>query len=180
MGFGVRQSMFAFTRAEGLLLLSFLFGSFGLTLWLTASDGSLKFKAAPTTAERLSRYHIATDYALNRAAEAIGLYTSSELSGHVNSIDQLDPDTVAAKGWLAVRGGDGAPSHILAFVGGEFVASSRTSGRRPDVTEALNLTDKAGQNVAYAMTFRCELGYLPILVGLSGDRYAHLTTTPCP
>ena len=35
----VRLSMFSFTRTEILLLLSFLFGSFGVALWLTAPDG---------------------------------------------------------------------------------------------------------------------------------------------
>jgi hypothetical protein len=180
MRLSAHHSMFALTRFEGLLLLAFLFGSFSLTLWMTAPDGPLRFKPALTPAERLSAYHIATDYALKRAAEALGLHLSPELSGHVDSIDRLDQYTVNAKGWLADRHGDGTPSYLLAFVGGAFVASSRTNGQRPDVTRALDLTAKARQNIAYAMKFRCGVGYLPVLVGVNADRYSQLRTKPCP
>jgi hypothetical protein len=180
MQLNVRLSMFSFTRTEILLLLSFLFGSFGVALWLTAPDGPLSFNRSDTPAKRLPTLNIATEYALNRQAQDLGLHTSPGLTGYVDSLVRLDRYTVSAKGWLADRGGEGAPSYIFAYVGGAFVGSARTYGQRSDVTQALNLTGKARQNIAYAMTFRCGLGYLPVLVGLSADRYTQLKTKPCP
>lgn len=182
--------MWSFSRLEILLLAAVLFGSFGLTLWLTAPGGPLSASHALTPAQRLAAYPIATEYQLHHAAQALGLqdedaqalelHIAPTLTGFVDSVERLNKDTVSVKGWLAARTGDGEPLHLLAFVGGKFAASARTHGQRPDVTKALGLTDKAAQNVAYAMTFRCELGYLPILVGLSADRYTQLKTKPCP
>ena len=180
MQLNVRLSILSFTRTEVLLLLSFLLGSFGVTLWLTAPDGSLSFNRSDAPAERFSTLNIATEYALNREAQALGLHTSPGLTSYVDTLVRTDQDTVSAKGWLADRAGDGTPLYVFAFAGGEFVGSARTHGQRPDVTKALGLTGKAAQNVAYAMTFRCELGSLPILVGLSGDRYTQLKVKPCP
>lgn len=174
------RALLSLTRAEILLLAALLFGSFGLTLWLTAPGRPLSASHALTPAERLATYPITTEYALHQDAQALGLQVSPSLTGYVDALDRLDRYTVSAKGWLADRAGEGAPLYILAFAGGEFVASARTRGQRPDVTKAQGLTGKAAQNVAYAMTFRCELGSLPILVGLSGDRYTQLTVKPCP
>jgi hypothetical protein len=174
------HGMLPFTRAEILVLAILLFGSFGLTLWLTAPGRPLSASHALTPAERLATYPIATEYALHQNAQALGLQISPSLTGFVDSVERLNGDTVSAKGWLADRTGDGEPSYILAFVGGKFATSARTHGQRPDVTKSLGLTAKAAQNVAYAMTFRCEPGSLPILVGLSADRYVQLTVKPCP
>lgn len=174
------HGILSFTRAEVLLLATMLFGSFGLTLWLTDPGRPLSASHALTPAERLATYPIATEYALHQDAQALGLQISPSLTGFVDSVERLNQSTVSAKGWLADRAGDGVPLYILAFVGGEFVASARTHGQRPDVTKALGLTGKAAQNIAYAMTFHCELGYLPILVGLSGDQYTQLKAKTCP
>lgn len=174
------RALLSLTRFEISLLATLLFGSFGLTLWLTAPGRPLSASHALTPAERLATYPITTEYALHHDAAALGLQISPALTGYVDSLDRLDRDTVSVKGWLADRTGDGAPLYILAFAGGKFVASARTHGQRPDVSKALGLIGRAAQNVAYAMTFRCELGSLPILVGLSADRYTQLTVKPCP
>lgn len=167
------------SRAEVFVLAAMLFGSFGLTLWLTAPGRPLSASHALTPAERLATYPIATEYALHHSAEALGLQISPSLTGFVDSVDRLNKDSVSAKGWLADRAGDGEPLYILAFVGGKFAASARTHGQRPDVTKALGLTAKAAQNVEYAMTFRCEVGSLPILVGVSADQYTQLKVKAC-
>jgi len=177
---GAAHALLSFTRAEVLLLSTMLFGSFGLTLWLTAPGRPLSASHALTSVERLATYPIATEYALHQDAQALGLHISPSLTGFIDSLDRLDRYTVSTKGWLADRAGDGAPLYILAFAGGKFVASARTHGERPDVTKALSLSGKAAQNVAYAMTFRCEVGSLPILVGLSADQYTQLKVKPCP
>lgn len=174
------HAMLSFTRAQIVLLATLLFGSFGLTLWLTAPGRPLSASRALTPAERLATYPITTEYALHQDAQALGLRTSPSLIGFVDSVERLDRYTVSVKGWLADQTGDGTPLYILAFAGGEFAASARTHGQRPDVTKARGLTAKAAQNIAYAMTFRCELGSLPILVGLSADRYIYLMAKPCP
>lgn len=174
------RALLSLTRVELLLLATLLFSSFGLTLWLTAPGRPLSASHALTPAERLAAYPITTEYALHQDAQALGLRVSLSLTGYVDSLERQDRDTVSVKGWLADRAGDGAPLYVLAFAGGKFAASVRTHGQRPDVTKALGLSGKAAQNIAYAMTFRCELGSLPILVGLSGDRYTQLTVKPCP
>lgn len=174
------RALLSLKRAEILLLATLLAGSFGLTLWLTAPGRPLSADHASTPAERLATYPVTTEYALHHDAAALGLQISPALTGFVDSLERLDRDTVSVKGWLADRTGDGAPLYILAFAGGKFAASAQTHGQRPDVTKALGLTGKTAQNIAYAMTFRCELGSLPILVGVSGDRYTQLTVKPCP
>lgn len=167
-------------RAEVFLLAIALFGSFGLALWLTAPSRPLISNRDLIPADKWAAHTIATDYALNREAQALGFHTSSALTGYVDSMDRLDKDTVTAKGWLADSTSDGSPSYVLAYVGGKLVASVRTHGQRPDVTGALHLTNRAGQSVAYTMTFACHLGDMPLLVGLNANRYAHLSTKPCP
>ena len=163
-----------------MLLATLLFASFGLTLWLTAPGRPLSASHALTPAERLAAYPIATEYALHHDAQALGLQISPSLTGFVDSVERLNKDTVSAKGWLADRAGDGEPLYLLAFAGGKFVASARTHGQRPDVTKALGLTAKAAQNLEYILTFRCEPGSLPILVGLSADQYTQLKVKTCP
>ncbi|MFL6796348.1 MAG: hypothetical protein ACJ8F3_02935, partial [Xanthobacteraceae bacterium] len=77
--------------------------------------------------------------------------------------------------------GDGTPLKLVVFLAGASVVRTETKGERPDVTAALGLDFGSEKNVAFKMTFDCEHGQQPVVVGLGVRRqYLPLTATACP
>ena len=161
-----------------------LFSSFFLTLWLMEPNST----AVPTSAtgrlsdtERLAAQRISGYAELSAAAINVGLRESQQLKGSIDGVNRVNEREVNMAGWLADTDGNGAPLHILVFVGGQMVAMSQTKGERPDVTAAIGLAFGAEKNVVYSFNFNCSPGTQPVVVGV-GDkgRYIPLQSKKCP
>ncbi len=131
--------------------------------------------------ERLGRHRILDVRQLHRAAQAAGLTTTPRLRGTLDVLERVDARNVSIRGWVAKQDGDGAPSQVVVFIGGNNIATAATRGLRPDVTKALGLSNGAENNVAFNLTFACRSGEQPVVAALSDPRYyVPLRTPACP
>jgi len=163
---------------------SALFGSFFITLWLTAPDTSSLQPIGGdnrSDAEKLAARHIAGDSDLANAAREIGLHLSARMSGNVDAINRTSARDVSVAGWVADKEGDATPISILVFAGGAVVATTQTKGERPDVTQALHLGLGSEKNVSFSVKFSCQPGDQPVIVGIATvKQYIPLTSGACP
>jgi hypothetical protein len=174
-----RGGHLVFRRAAyTVFLLSVLFGSFFITVWLTEPQ-------VPNTpdnrshAQRLAAYPISNGSELAKSAYEADLIPSQRLDGRVNVIRRLDEQKVDLAGWAA--DGNGTALEALVFVAGHLVATTHTAGERPDITAALRLGLGARTNVALYANFTCRKGEQPVVVILgNGKEYLHLRSAPCP
>jgi hypothetical protein len=160
-----------------LFLLAILFGSFFVTLWLTAPQmPSLDNRSH---AERLAAYPISNGSELAKSAYEADLIPSQRLDGRINVIRRLDEQKVDLAGWAADW--NGTALEALVFVDGHLAATTHTAGERPDVTAALRLGFPARTNIALYANFSCRKGEQPVVVILgNGKEYLHLRSVPCP
>jgi hypothetical protein len=153
-------------------LLTVFFGSFLVTLWLTEPQVP-KALDNRSDAERLAAYPISDLSGLTKSAQGAKLTLSRRLLGWVDAIYRTDDRTVGINGWAVDPEGGSTPLEVLIFVAGQLVATSPTSGERPDVT-----TQK---NVGFSTNFTCRKGDQPIVVVLGKERqYMPLHSAPCP
>jgi len=164
--------------AYGVFLLAVLFGSFFITLWLTEPQVSSALDNR-SDAERLAAYTISNSSDLAKSAYDANLIPSRRLSGHVDVIHRIDERDVGLAGWAADR--EGTSLEVLIFVAGRLVATTNTTGERPDVTAALHLGFGAEKNVAVSANFTCRRGEQPVVAVLGNNKqYLHLQSDPCP
>jgi hypothetical protein len=155
-----------------LLLLAVLFGSFFITLWLTEPQVPSALDNR-SDAERLAAYSISDISGLTKSAQDAKLVLSRRLLGWVDAIYRTNDRSVGINGWAVDPEGGSTPLEVLIFVAGQLVATSHTSGERPDVT--------AQKNVAFSTNFSCRTGDQPIVVVLGKQRqYMPLKSAPCP
>jgi hypothetical protein len=153
-------------------LLAVPFGSFFVTLWLTEPQVPSALDNR-SDAERLAAHPISDLSGLTKSAQDAKLILSRRLLGWVDAIYRTDDRAVGINGWATDPQGGSTPLEVLIFVAGQLVATSHTSGERPDVT-----TQK---NVAFSTNFSCRRGDQPIVVVLGKERqYMHLQSAPCP
>jgi hypothetical protein len=154
-------------------------GAFFATLWLTGLT-PMNAVPQPDTAsseseiDKLAGMHVSTWEDLRESAADVGLVPARSLVGAVDKLTRANDRDVTAAGWLADPHGDGAPMTLIAFLGSKSVAIGKTSSERPDITAALRLTNGAEKNVAFELTFSCETGHLPIIVGVGPERQYRL------
>jgi hypothetical protein len=153
-----------------------VFGSFFVTLWLTEPKVAVTPKSAAdnhSPAERLAAQSISSYLDLSNAARNAGLHVSREMRGVIDAISRVNEREVSIEGWLADPGGGSTPLNVLVFIGGPMLATARTKGKRPDVTNALRLGFGTEENVAFSVNFKCKLGEEPVVVGL-GERNQYI------
>ncbi len=159
-------------RAAYVVFLSAVFfGSFFVTLRLTEP----KVASAPdnrSDAERLAAYPISDLSGLIKSAQDAKLILSRRLSGWVDAIYRIDQRAVGINGWAVDPEGDSTPLEVLIFVAGQLVATTHTSGERPDVG--------AQKNIAFSVNFTCRRGDQPVVVVIKEKQYMHLQSDPCP
>jgi hypothetical protein len=153
-------------------LLAVLFGSFFITLWLTEPQ----VVSAPdnrSDAERLAADPISDLSGLTKSAQDAKLILSRRLLGWVDAIYRIDERAVGINGWAVDPEGDSTPLEVLIFVAGQLVATSHTSGERPDVG--------VQKNIAFSTNFTCRRGDQPVVVVLGKEKqYVHLQSGSCP
>jgi hypothetical protein len=156
------------------------FGSFFMTLWLTEPQPPPP-PDNRTDAERLAALPISNGSDLAKAAQSAKLTFSRRLLGNVDVVRRIDERDVTASGWAADREGDSTPLEVLVFVAGPLMATTRTTGERPDVTTAVRLGFGAEKNVAFSVNFQCRRGDQPIVVVIGSERqYLPVQSARCP
>jgi hypothetical protein len=153
-----------------------LFGSFFVTLWLTQPE------SPPERLEnqRLENQRISNYVDVRNAAQNVGLSPSAMMQGVVDTISRINKAEVKIEGWLADPSGKSNPSSLWVFMDGSMVATTQTKGERPDVTNALHLSDGAETNVAFSLIFNCRAGGKPIILGVNVRKeYIVLQTKEC-
>jgi hypothetical protein len=153
-----------------------LFGSFLITLWLTAPDTP----SLNSAAEKLAAHHISNDFDSLKAAGEIALPRSQRMIGYIDTINRTSESEVSITGWVADTEGDGTPTKILVFVGGDMVATTETKGERPDLTQALHSGLGSEKNVLFSVKFSCQSGDRFVIVGMSAKEYFPLGPGQCP
>jgi hypothetical protein len=166
------------------LLGAVLFGSFFITLWLTAPDSTDTQSTAAdnrSDLERLAARHVSDNSDLLKAAREIGLRSSRWMKGNIDLISRISEHDVNLRGWVADTAGDASPASILVFAGGAMVATTQTKGERPDVTEALHLAFGSEKNTSFSVNFSCRPGEPLIILGIgTAKQYIALNSNPCP
>ena len=161
-----------------------LFGSFFITLWLTAPNtpGTRPIGGDNRSdMEKLAAFHISDVADLSKAAYEIGLHPSRRMNGNIDVISRTNEHDVTMAGWAADADGDATPTNILVFAGGAMVATAQTKGERPDVTQALHLDFGSEKNVSFSVKFSCRPGDQPIIVAIAATKqYFPLQSRPCP
>ncbi len=161
-----------------------LFGSFFITLWLTAPDspGTQPIGGDNRSdAEKLAAFHVSDVAELSKAAYEIGLHPSRRMNGNVDVINKTSEHGVTIAGWVADTEGDATPTNVVVFAGGAMVATTQTKGERPDVTQALHLDFGSEKNVSFSVEFSCRPGDQPVIAAIAATkRYLPLKSLPCP
>ncbi len=167
-------------RAVYALYVLVLAGSFFITLWLTGPKTTTLTKDG-NHLERLVAVMLTNKSDLFSAAIEAGLRRSTTLRGHVDVVRRHSSKDVLMEGWVAERGGNGQPLDVVIFVQGRSVGLTRTQGPRADVTKAIGLERGAEKNVVFQVTFACQAGTQPLVIGLNEDGdYVPLSSALCP
>jgi hypothetical protein len=182
-----------------------LFGSFSLTLWLTAPQQLISApqqlisdktggndSVQPTTTvpypgstrrlyvEKLGHQEVSSYADLQRAAQALGFASSNRMRGFVDGIERINNREVTANGWLLDAEGDGTPLDLIVFVKEGGSAITRTGDSRPEVATVLGLSSRVGENVGYHVTFNCQPGEQAVVVGVNAYKeYLPLVAPKC-
>ena len=144
--------------------------SFFSTLWLTEPE------AAP---QRLEDQRISYYSDLPTASQNAGLRYSEQMKGSVNGFSRINEREVKVGGWVADPLGDSTPLKVFVFLNGSLVASGQTSGERPDLMRALNLSHD--ENLAFSLAFNWRPGDKPVVLGVGGRKqYILMQTKECP
>jgi hypothetical protein len=118
---------------------------------------------------------------LMAAVKAAGLRGTPDLKGSIDELTRRDRDHVTLKGWAAETSGSGLPLAVMVFVDGRNKLTIRTDGRRPEVADALGLSDAAAANISFQGDLPCSQGQKLIVVAVAqNDVYGHFGTRLCP
>jgi len=118
---------------------------------------------------------------LMAAVKAAGLRGTPDVKGAIDQISRLDNDHVTLKGWAADVSGTGTPLAVMVFVDGRNTLTMESAGRRPEVADALGLSDAASANMSFQGNLTCSRGQKLIVVAVApSDVYGHFGTRLCP
>lgn len=158
-----------------------LVSAFLMTLWIIDTISIPSPLDNRPEDERLASQTVPNASELRAAASASGLRLSRRMKGNIDAITRVNPRDVTVTGWLADPEGDETPLNLLVFMGGPMVATAKTKGERPDVSTAIGLAFGAEKNVSFQMSFICNSGDQPIVVGIGKDKqYVPLQSPKCP
>jgi hypothetical protein len=175
-----RGSAMIFVAVLGI---SALVGSFLLTLWLTAPGTPPANKAEPPSlaVEVLAAHLVPDERILRAAAKAAGLQPSDQLRGFIDEVARLDRAQVKIRGWAADLAGQGTPITVLVFANGRNTLGTQTKGSRPDVAQALNLSEAGASNVEFEGALSCAPGEPLFVVAVTqNNMYAALNQATRP
>ena len=159
-------------------------GSFFGTLAFIDFTNAPPTSAIADDADRVDGLKAALIYdesSLRRAADNIRLETSPNLKGVLDVLERLPDGQIRLAGWVADTRGDGTPVRILAFAKGKPILEAETSGERPDVTAAFQLSPSSARNVKFELKVACNpRDALVIAAANNKNAYLPLKATVCP
>ena len=165
-------------RKAVLLLSASFFGSFVITLWLTAPPDlpptlrpeALKIAAGSSNKELLEQL------------SAAGFHLSSDIMGYADVLARQPDKSVRIAGWAFDWFGDANPLAVSVYVDGQPRLTVNTYGSRDDVTQKFNLAEDIQRNVAFSGTLTCETSAQVMVLAVSpaDGRYARLNPLQCP
>lgn len=162
-----------------LVLSASLFGSFFITLWLTAPP-DVPPVYRPETLKTIAG---TSNGDLIEKLSASGFNLDSGITGQVELFARLPDKSVRIAGWAVDPWfGDGSPLTISVYIEGQLRLTVSTAGSRDDVTRQLNLAGNVARNVAFSGTLSCETLAQPLVIAVSAadGRYAQLESSKCP
>jgi hypothetical protein len=162
-----------------LLLSGSLFGSFFITLWLTAPP-DLPPVVRP---EALNTIAASSNGDVLEELSAAGFHLDSGITGNVDLFERQPDKSVRIAGWAVDPWfGDGNPLTVLVYIDGQPRLRVNTAGSRDDVRRTLNLEEKVAKNVAFSGTLNCETSARAMVLAVSATdgRYAQLNAPRCP
>ena len=140
-----------------------------LVLWLT-QPRTTSARPDPADhrpiAERLASQKVSSRADLPLAAATAGLTLSRRTMGRVEQLSRVDASHVTMSGWFADRYGDATPLTVMVFVAGPMAGMTRTEGERPEVARMVGLGFGAEKDIGFRLSFPCQAGEQPIVVGL--------------
>jgi hypothetical protein len=163
--------------------------------WLVCVAGGLIFVICFATAMRSTRPQrpptpamtalagaaISDLRSLMAAVKVARLRGAPDVKGAIEELTRLDDDHVTLKGWATDVSGGGSPLTVMVFVDGRNTLTMETAGRRPQIGEALGLSDAAAANVSFQGNLTCSRGQKLIVVAVApSDVYGHFGTRLCP
>jgi hypothetical protein len=127
-----------------------LVGSFLITNWILSKNEGFNWR-------------FTNEASLDAAATAAGFRSSKDLRGFVDTVVRIDNEKVSANGWVVDISGDGSPINLSAFVNGQNIATFRTDGPRPDITEGVikpnpKANPNSANNTKFIASFPCAPG----------------------
>jgi hypothetical protein len=166
----------------GVLGIGVLVGSFLLTVWLTEPETPPANKAEPPlAAEILATYLISDERILTAAAKAARLQPSDKLRGFIDEVARLDKAQVKIRGWAVDLARQGTPITVLVFSDGKNTLGTQTKGPRPDVAQALKLSEAVASNAAFEGQLSCNPGETLVVVAVTQDNlYAAINQAALP
>ena len=118
---------------------------------------------------------------LMAAVKVARLRGAPDVKGAIEELTRLDDDHVTLKGWATDVSGGSSPLTVMVFVDGRNTLTMETAGRRPQIGEALGLSDAAAANVSFQGNLTCSRGQKLIVVAVApSDVYGHFGTRLCP
>jgi hypothetical protein len=161
-----------------LLLSASLFGSFFITLWLTAPPDL----PPALGAETLKTLAGSNNNDLLKKLAAAGFHSDEAVIGKVDLFAKAADDSLRIGGWALDPAGDGSPLIVAIYVDGKARLIINTKGPHDDVTKNLNLPDNLVSNVGFSGTFSCAPAAegIIIVISPSDGRYTRLNPLRCP
>jgi hypothetical protein len=160
-----------------LLLSASLFGSFFITLWLTAPP-DLPLVLRADTLETITARN--NNDVINKLAAA-GLHSDEAIIGKIDQFDKQTNESLRVAGWALDRSGDGSPLIVAIYVDGKARLTVNTKGPHAEVTKAFNLPDKLISNVSFSGTFNCAAADgMTLVISPSDGRFTRLNPLRCP
>ena len=162
-------------------LFACLFGSFFLTLWLTAAP-SVQPEAPIFRPEVLATLKSTSNADVLKQLSAAGFRENAEIIGHLDEFSNQPNRSVRIAGWAVDQSGSGSGVSVFVYVDGEPRLTIKTADAREDVAKALKLPEKLTRKIGFSGTFICETTAqtLVLAINVTSGQYLELDQRRCP
>jgi hypothetical protein len=164
-----------------LALCASFFGSFFITLWLTAPS-DLQPPAPTFRPEVLTTLKSTSNADLLKKLSASGFRENSDITGHIDEFSNQPNRSVRIAGWAVDQSGNGTGLSVFVYVDGEPRLTVKTTGSREDVAESFKLPQNVARNIGFSGTFACETTAraMVLAINVTDGRYVLLDQRQCP
>ena len=164
-----------------LALCASFFGSFFMTLWLTAAP-DVQPPAPTFRPEVLTTLKSTSNAELLKKLSAFGFRENSDITGHIDEFANQPNRSVRIAGWAVDPSGGGNGLSVFVYVDGEPRLTVKTTDSREDVAKAFKLPENVARNIGFSGTFTCETTAraMVLAINVTDGRYMQLDQRQCP